>query len=349
MEKNIFDTFEIHLTDKCHVNCKHCYSFKTHPDMDTETLHNTMEFVSEMANNSTSENITVLFTGGEIGMYDIDTLIKEIKFLKQKTCNIDLEVVCQTSLLYDLTEKHLELFKLVDLVGTSWDYAYRFKKISDEVRLFNNINKVRTVNDNINLIICLSDELVKNVTPKMLISFMIASGIKQFDLNRMFTPLSSHSKYVQNVSVKNEVIREYMYQAFKIYEEMIETSDTDIQVFDFECIKDAYNGYHHSAYSNDCGAHQMNISPAGDIGMCMMEDKQNSYGNVNTKIIDYDKFNKQLKDIKKLKEECKTCKYLRFCLGSCPFMYVDDTGCSCPQKAFDYLKTREGILKLNEK
>lgn len=342
MENN-YDTFEVHLTDSCPLRCKHCYAFKTHTNMTEDVLNKTIDFIIDMANDSISDNISILFTGGEIGIYDMSLLLPCIHKLRTNITSKDLEITCQTSLMYEITDLHKELFKLLDCVGVSWDYEYRFNSINDESKFFKNLELLKTLNPNIGMIICLTDELVKNVTPRMLLSFMMASGIKRFDLNRMFVPLTTkNGNYIKNVSVKNTEVKEYMYNVFRLHEELSKTHDIDI--FDFEVIKSAYKGIHYNACSNDCWSHQMNISPIGKISTCMKDDN-NSYGDVMTSEINYSKLLDEHLTSNNLHTECYNCKYFEYCLGGCPHMYFDDTGCSVPTKIFDYLKTKEELHK----
>lgn len=336
--KTDIDTIEIELTQGCPLKCMHCFAEKLFGEMTEKTFNDMINFLIELSTITNEPRLDFVFTGGEPGIFNMARLKNGMLRLKNEIKK-ETRIIFQTSLMYDLTPEHFEVFNLCDMIGVSWDYKGRYNDIHNEVRFFNNLNKVKALNKEMGMIISMTDAIVKEVPPKMLMSFILLTGIKHFDINRLFTPLTTTTEaFRKKMSVTNEQIRDYQYELFKLYKQV--KDELGLYFFDFECLIDGYNGNNHNQYSKTCPQHLIHINPKGEIMRCM-DLAGNDFGNVSTHFDD-EKYVKIVKEHGQyMREDCKGCKYLKACQCGCPWMYFDETGCSVPYKIIDYIELKE--------
>ena len=340
MIKTNIDTIEVELTQACVLKCKHCFLNKIAGPMNETTFKNTLEFIKEVADTSTSDKIGVVLTGGEPSLFNLNLLSEGIDWLKANITK-PLKIYFQTSLVYDITDKHMEIFKKVQEVSTSWDYQARFTKIEEEATLFANIEKLKKENIPLHLIVTLTDQLAHDVTPEMFISFIMATGIKGFDFNRLFTPGGyTNEQYSKITKAKACELAEWSFKAYKLWDKIHEK--LGIFVFDYQGITDGYYGIHYNQWSKTCPETLIHVMSTGKLTHCHDSSHKN-FGDVNTK-----EFNEELyqsiltahHEFYEL-EECKTCKYFKYCQSGCPWMYRDETGCTIPKKVYEYLRLKD--------
>ena len=348
MFKNNIDTIEVELTQACVLKCKHCFLNKVAGPMTQETFENVLLFIKETFEVSSNDTCEIIFTGGEPGLFNLDTLSKGIDWLK-KQIHRPIKIYFQTSLVYDITEKHLEVFKKVSELSTSWDYLTRFDSLEKEAKFFANLEKLKKENINVHLIVTITDELVKNVTPEMFISFIMATGIKGFDFNRLFTPAQfTNEQYSKLAKAKAKDMREWLFKAYKIWDKIKDS--LGIFVFDFEGITSSYYGIHYNQWSKSCPETLVHIMSTGKVTNCH-NGITDCFGDVNTKEYNLDKYQKVITTHQNYyeSEECKTCKYFNYCQCGCPWMYHDETGCTVPYKVYDYLKLKRELEEMKKR
>lgn len=326
-------TYQIDVTNRCSLNCKHCYALKHFKDMPKFILDKCVDYIIKSIDNCECIDPIVNFSGGEVGLYNEEWLLESIKKIKTLT-NKTPKICYQTSLVYDLTDKHKDIIQNVDLVGTSFDYKIRFTSINQEIKFFNNLNIVKSLNDNIEMIITLNKDMIKDVSPKMLFSFMISTGLHKFELERLCKPMIDNQTY-DTIRYKNKDVRNYLYDCFKLYIEYKKYYDITIGTFD--CLVDSFNGNYYYEHGRDCCKHSITFSPNGNISTCFMEQNL-PYGNIINDKIDEMLYNNVIKIEETLDDECLNCKYLQWCKGDCHRFEKDDSGCSTPYIIYEHLK-----------
>lgn len=340
MIKTDIDTIEVELTQACVLRCAHCFLNKISGPMTKDTFKHTLEFIKETSEVSTSEKFGVIFTGGEPSLFDLDLLLEGIHWLKANITK-PLKIYFQTSLIYDITEKHMQIFKEVSEVSTSWDYKMRFDTPKKEAKLFSNIAKLKAEGIIPHLIITITDQLVAEVTPEMFMSFVMSTGLRGFDFNRLFTPGGfTNEQYSKITKAKAAEMSEWLFKAYKIWDKV--KDDLGLFVFDFQGITDSYHGIHYNQWSKTCPANLIHITSTGKIAHCHDITKM-CFGDVNKKEFDEAKYNDILKAHREYREseDCKTCKYFQYCQCGCPWMYHDETGCTTPKKVYEYLRLKD--------
>lgn len=340
MIKTDIDTIEIELTQACVLKCTHCFLNKITGPMTEETFNNTLHFIKEVSETTTSNKMGIVFTGGEPSLFNLDLLLKGINWLKENIKK-PVKIYFQTSLVYDLTEKHIELFKKITEVSTSWDYKMRFDKPEKEAQLFYNIEKLKAIGISPHMIITITDQLVHNVKPEMFMSFVMSTGLKGFDFNRLFTPGGyTNEQYSKITQAKAIEQGEWLYQCYKIWDKV--KDKLGLFVFDFQGVTDGYYGIHYNQWSKTCPETLIHITSTGKITHCHDITKM-CFGNVNTKEFNEEKYKEIIHNHHTYfeSEECKTCKYFKYCQCGCPWMYHDETGCTMPKKVYKYLKLKD--------
>ena len=339
-------TVEVELTQGCSLKCKHCFADKFFGPMSKETLNNTVNFLADLSEKSTHNKLEVIFTGGEPGTFDMK-LFKEAVIALRNKVKKKLCINIQTNLLYKLTDEHLAAFSVCDEVTTSWDYSYRYDNIQNEALFFSNLEKVKALNKDMTMIITMTDALVANIPPEMLMSFILCTGIKSFAINRLYTPLNvTPEEFRKRMQVTNEQIREYQYQLYKLYDKVKEKMG--LYFFDLECLADAAEGNNYNQYNNNCPAELIHVNPGGEIMRCM-DKRGKNFGNVNTTGMDMNKYEEILIEHRNsVRESCKTCKYFKYCRSGCPWMYFDETGCSVAYKIIDYVHAKKVLQQVGE-
>jgi len=344
MEYELGD-IELELTQGCQLKCKHCFAEKLFGAMTEQTLDNALNFILDLRKKTVSPSFSLTFTGGEPGLYNTKLLKSKVLWLKEQIKDDpEFKLIFGTNLAYPLTEEHIEIFKLMDGFSLSWDYKDRFSNIKEQTLFFKNLHILKTISDDIGITSVLTDAMIKEVTPEMLVHFMLGTGIKQFMFNRLEVPYGvTNDEYVAKRTVKNTQVKDYIYRLFKIYEKVKEEG-YPLRIFELECIIDSFHGKHYNQYSKRCAKHLVHIHSNGDLTRCN-DGHLDNYGNVNNGGIDDIKY---AAIIKKHDEErhptCNGCDYFEYCTGGCPYFCDDDTGCSVPTKIYDYLRIKERTM-----
>ena len=344
MIKTELEMLEFELTLACPMHCKHCFEKRELGNMSITTFNNAIDFAIDTAKNSTNNKFSVLFTGGEPTLFDLNTISEGIDKLRANIiCPLTLRM--QTSLCYDLLPEHIALFKKLDKLATSWDYKVRYENPEMEAKFFNNLEKLRKEGIVPHVVITISDILVHEVTPEMFMSFIMACGIRSFDFNRFFTPHGYTAEQYSKVTKATAAeMGDWLFRAYKIWDKI--KDDLGLFVFDFEGVTDGYYGVHYNQWSKNCPHNSLHITPLGKVKKCM-DPVSLVVADVNTKEFYEDKYQEVLKAHHDYRESeaCKTCKYFEYCQCGCPWMYHDETGCSIPKKVYEYLKLKDELKR----
>lgn len=342
MIKTDIDTIEFELTQCCQLKCPHCFVNKINGNMTEKTFNNALKFILDVSQNTTSPKFGIVLTGGETSFFDLDVLSKGIDWLKENI-KLPLKLYFQTNLMYEITEKHMEVFKKITVLNTSWDYKSRFESPQQEALLFKNIRKLQEAGIYVRMIVSITDKLVHEVTPEMFMSFIMATRVKSFDFNRLFTPHGYTAEEYRKVTLATAAEQaEWYFEVYKIWDAV--RDELGIGVFDYECLEDGYRGTHYNQYSFTCPDTFIHIASTGIITYCH-DVREHSFGNVNTGEFNVEKYNEILNQHHTNWEipDCKDCEYAEYCQSRCQWMYHDETGCTVPKKAYEYLKIKESL------
>ena len=325
--------YNINLTEKCNLNCKHCFAPKTFSTMNKDVLDRTIDFVSKrlIIDDKHNYNKTVEFMGGEVGLLDPNMISDIIDRINENTGFNDIQYRLRTNLIYKLTDKHIELFKKVNFFGTSYDYGIRFNNVEQEKLWFSNLEILKQNDIKIDCSFCVTNTLVKTIKPKDFIDFIIKLDLDTYNLMLLSIPTNHNENYDRP---NNREMDKWLYEVFLIYEEYNKNNHLFIELF--ECIRDALNGKNYSDFQRNCQKVNMTIDPKGNVSQCLFTQHKPYYNLINNEL-NYKIYNDWVKFEQTLKEECLDCKLLPYCKGNCCLCEWDDSGCPSQKLIFEHL------------
>ena len=327
--------FFIILTNKCNLNCKHCYAIHNNEKMSEELLQKSSEYIISQINNSNKEEFFINYLGGEAGLYNQDLIINSINEIK-KNCKKNITFNYQSNLVFEITKKHLNVFKSVQSINTSYDYGIRFQNDNQYNLWKNNIKMLQNLNIKISLTIVLTKPLINHFNAESFVNFINSLNIKNVEFNRLFKPLNG--EYLNNIKAKNKDINNWLYNLY-IY---VKKNNVNINFISFKCIEESFHHLHYNEYCRTCCKDNLSILPNGNVITCMLDYHLPLFNLLSNK-----KFN-DLENVCKnesiLNKKCQTCEYLQWCKGNCHHYYHDESDCPTPTKIYDYLNIIENAI-----
>ena len=342
-------TFQINLNHTCNLHCKHCYGLHDCSQMDEETLSKVLQHIVNIG--KLNESITVSFSGGELGLADPKMVINAIEYLKSNLPETRLNFECQTNLMYDISKEQHEMFRLMNTIGTSYDFGnVRFKDTDQRIKWIDNakfIAQVYGVNK-LQIIICITTKLTKYIEPEELIDMLYMMPFKNYELERLCIPMN-YKCDINNIKPYWEEVDNYLTRAFIRYLDY--RPRINIQMF--ECMIDSFNGKYWYEHSRTCQQEFLTFSPNGLISGCAFMEHQ-PFAKVDDSTTDIIRAKGRIANIELEQDtsSCKRCKYFKYCKGDCCRMewdMEDDWGffrCPTPKGIYDYLERNNGLVKV---
>lgn len=324
----MFKTVYIKLTNACNLSCKHCYNSITNNSlyMSDEILEKVILYIKQL---KTRYKLQIALHGGEPLLFDIN----KINYLIN-SIGSDVDWSITTNLIYDITDKHIQLFKKMEhyenkpTILTSWDYKIRFNSNKQEQLWENNVQILHSNNINVQPIVCLSKFLINDLEPNYIYKKFEKLNIKVFNFER----ITYTGNATQNdVCPLNKDIDLWLYNAF--IDEYYQNNIIRVKLFDnlIKSLSYVFIG----CRARKCTSNVITINPDGTICNCPnMSDKP--YSNINGEI-DNDILTKQILDENTLNPTCLVCKYYKFCNGDCFQLKFDKSGCPGLKSIYKYL------------
>ena len=143
-------TVYLKLTNRCNLNCKHCYNkvaYSHGADMDNMTLCKSIDYICNKAKSMQYDILNVVLHGGEPMLYDIGKIEQIVHAL---SCYSNIVISVTTNLVYELNDQIMSVFRhcsngLSCSIATSWDFQIRFS-CSQEEQLWEQNVKTLTMN-----------------------------------------------------------------------------------------------------------------------------------------------------------------------------------------------------------
>ena len=311
-------TIYLKLTNRCNLHCKHCYNAysSSSSDMCDKVLDASLTYVKKIA----SENeVLLVFHGGEPLLVNVDKYLSIISRIAHEK-NIKLSMT--TNLIYEITDKHLQLFKhFIDLdgysVSTSWDYRIRFNQKQEELWR-SNVRKL--VND------CINVKPIVTVTKQLIQHYQdtdeLFSQLKQLGIHTMnFERLTMNGRAIENdLRPTNREVDAWLYDAY------MSSKKFNVKVVLFDTLEEAVRNKNYiGCRRRQCVKDVVTIDPDGTISGCPnVADIKfgNVFGEVNDENVICEMHKEQSKS-----NCCYMCKYFKFCNGECYQLKFDETGC----------------------
>ena len=328
-------TFFFQLTNRCNMKCKHCFAIHNKQEMSNIVMERGIEYVCNKINETNENEYFVNFLGGEAGLYNQSLIKNCINKIKEKTNNKIVKFIYQSNLTYKLSDEHLEIFKMVDFINTSYDYQIRFQNNEQEI-WENNIKVLQELGCDVGLTMVLTKPFIGHFTPQLLLEMISRLNINTIEFNRLFNTLEGDT--LETIRANNSDVNEWLYQLF-LY---VRKNKVTTNIKTFKCIEDSFQHNHYNDHCRTCCAENITIQPNGNVITCMLDTKLPIY-NLITK--------KEMNSIKHvcyqeslLPKSCNNCKYLKWCKGNCHHYIHDESGCPTPTKIYDYLIMVEEMI-----
>ena len=285
--------------------------------MSSKTLEETKTFIKQFKAKYLSDAISIQLHGGEPCLYNLDDIIHLVKELQDQQCKFSIT----TNLVYNITKKHIDLFKLMLPYGdqpyimTSWDYGIRFN--DQQLKLWEtNVKYLLKQQITVQPIICVTKQLIKNISPKELFEYFSNLGINDINFER----ITSTGKAAENdVRPTNRDTDDWLYKAFLKYE------NNSFHIPLFGNLKETIFGHFNGCRARKCMKTVTTINPDGTVATCpnMPTDIIGTISNLDESkracLCNKEKFARF--------QTCSICKYFKYCNGECCQLEDDETGC----------------------
>ena len=279
--------------------------------------------------------------GGEPMLYPLDQIIDLLDELPQHQFGIT------TNLVYLLTPKHFEIFNRMSklyndkaFVQTSWDYKIRFKDQLQESLWHNNCLVLMNNNIDIQVTVCLTSLLIKELTPQQLYDHL--SDFYYINFER----ITNNGRAIENhLKPKNKDLDLWLCEAYDVFK------DKKVQLI--ENIEESIKGNKIGCRARQCTQTVETINPDGSIGTCPNIAHQPHTGLTwvrQLQDVDQSDNGKKLFFIKKEalpNSQCLECAYWPYCNGDCFQLEWDET--ECPGLPLLYQKILNTYTQLSSK
>lgn len=330
-------TYHLNLTERCNLNCKFCYAKHRNLDMSKEILDKSIDYIIQHNNNlGPDEEISIELVGREIGLLD-PMFINYIINRFENEIHKQYEISICSNLAFRLSEKQLKVFKRVDFISTSYDYAdIRFNSTKSRIRWFNNIKLLQSLGFNLNCTTMIYKQLISEVQPKMLFDFMLATGIKKWELMRICQTLDPMEDIINKKIIPTNRERDaWLKEAYIIYKD-IQKIDPEFSLQMFDCIEDSIKGIFYYDHRRACQLKNITIGPDGKVSQCA-HTQNTPFLDLTTGVLKQEIFDDVVKMEQTVHKECLDCEYFKYCRGDCCFMDWDETGCPTPKSIYKYI------------
>ena len=330
-------TYHLNLTERCNLNCKFCYAKHRNLDMSKEILDKSIDYIIQHNNNlGPDEEISIELVGRELGLLD-PMFINYIINRFENEIHKQYEISICSNLAFRLSEKQLKVFKRVDFISTSYDYAdIRFNSTKSRIRWFNNIKLLQSLGFNLNCTTMIYKQLISEVQPKMLFDFMLATGIKKWELMRICQTLDPMEDIINKKIIPTNRERDaWLKEAYIIYKD-IQKIDPEFSLQMIDCIEDSIKGIFYYFHRRACQLKNITIGPDGKVSQCA-HTQNTPFLDLTTGVLKQEIFDDVVKMEQTVHKECLDCEYFKYCRGDCCFMDWDETGCPTPKSIYKYI------------
>lgn len=331
MKKTIY----VKLTNNCQLQCMHCYNafMNNNSDMPRHVLTAVFDEIIDQAQQNPQIDYDCQLHGGEPLQYkDIDFVIQQLQRTKDFA---NIHWCITTNLVYKLTDQVYELFQFMtpfdrnqQFIQTSWDYKIRFANDSQLQLWTNNVKTLLSKQIQVQPTVCLTNQLINEITGKQLIDYFLELGINHLNFER----ITNTGRAVQNhLRPNNKDLDQWLLDAFKYYETVADKITIQLFVGVFASLQRNFLG----CRARHCMETVTTYNPDGSIGGCpntAFKPFRNVNGSYNEKV-----YTIWIKTENKRDLTCLTCDYYQYCNGDCFQLQFDDTGCPGMKAVYEYL------------
>lgn len=325
--------FNINMTERCNLNCTHCFALKRNLDMSDEITDLTLNYLANVINTHINEDHSVIFLGGEIGLLNPNIIISFMEKLNE-LIKVKVNYEISTNLVYKITSEHLSLFKKFKEITVSYDPNIRFKTQQQKKLWKENVKLLKKEGVLINCVISVTKDIVK-IDPKIFFENMLTLNCNSYDLMTIAPSVSNNNTW-NIVKAINRDEDEWLYGVYLLYK-LYQSSNSDFIIYFFKGIEDLIiKGEEYEDFCRNCQTSRLTFGPDGLISQCPFTQSKPFY-DLKTNTYINNNYQYWIDKEKKINEKCNTCNLFEYCKGDCCLHLWDETGCACPKKIFNYI------------
>ena len=270
MDKSYMKQLDIQISNVCNLQCKHCV-------MKNSMTGDPVNFdkIEETINNH-PEIEDIFLTGGEPLLIDNERLLHLI------TNHPNIEWMCSTNLVYELTPIRIEVIKKINSVATSFDIGIRFGNIRNLSLWYHNVKRL----------------ISEGIKPELEVYVTLTKQVLEispFKWKRFFDKLGI-CEYKYRMLGMSELVLQHP-EVIPTKEEFNKFMNEMLDVKDYE--KNMYPLFIKNKYMHNCNyTHITPMGPDGEIHECIFAECYECNCKIDPK--------------------CLACKYYKFCGGRCP-------------------------------
>jgi len=333
--------FNINLTERCNLNCTHCFALKRNLDMSDEVINLTLRYLIDFINTHENEEHSIIFLGGEIGLLNPNIIINFIEKLN-RAIKVKINYEISTNLVYKITKEHLSLFKLFKEITVSYDPNIRFKTNYQKKLWKENIILLKKNNILINCVISVTKDIIQ-IAPKVFFENMLKLNCDSYDLMTI-APSITNINIWNIIKSTNRDEDNWLYEVYLLYKQY-QTSNNNFIIYFFKGIEDLIlKNKNYEDFCRNCQTSRLTFGPDGLISQCPFTQDKPFY-NLKTNTYINDNYKYWITIEKTLNEKCKICNLFKYCKGDCCLHLWDKTGCACPTKIFNYIINNKDKFK----
>lgn len=319
----------IKTTEKCQLQCKHCYIGDNRNQEGFFNEDNTISWLKSYIEHFNLDEKEILFSfhGGEPFLCELNKMQKVIDAFPNATFD------ATSNLIFFLIDSRLYFIKnnFIDKYGTgksfiktSWDHKIRFNTKQERHLWEQNILILLDEEVDIRVIICLTSLLIDEVKPEELLKYLLKHNIKDINFERLTMNTTADKSLVPKYDKQDEWLLEFY-----------ELSKDVLTVDMFEELKHACNHVFINCRKRRCMSEVITINANGTIGGCPNSAITKYYTTINNHASDINnnsKLNTLIKNENTFDIGCLMCDLYKICNGDCHQLSWQGDVCATPKK-----------------
>lgn len=323
-----FSVIYIRVFQGCNLNCSHCFTLGDQDDMLTTPITYIKNYLTAIRNKVNPKKATFYIHGGETFLADREYLSlvnREIRSIFNET---KIDIIPQTNLTYLVDDHFIDFIhkEYNSTMGVSWDADIRFRNINQELRFFNNLEKIIDGGIKTHIAITVQKNLLKYSPLDIINKFKRVESI-DFEL---LTPFNETTK---DLKVNNLLWSNWLDEIVDYYQK----NDTTwcLPMVDL-LAKSIIEETIHDCKCNCCDKRTFTLNPNGSVGLCPDRTYIEPIAMANTLEEKWDDFELEAINVMANKlirsqseTHCFKCEFFEICGGNCEEELFDDTE-ECP-------------------
>lgn len=319
----------IKTTETCQLRCKHCYIGDNRDKAgffnEDATIAWIKNYISK--NHIKGEDILFSFHGGEPFLCDLDKMQKVCDAFPSSsfdaTTNLMFPASKMTSIISFIEKNFRAPEDNIPFIKTSWDYRIRFQSNEQEKLFWNNVRSLLKNNIHVEVITCLTSELIHGVTPEDYLSLMDHNEVQFLNFERLTANTTQDKALIPDY----QNAEEWLTECYTLWKERYK----HIEIEFFNNMIYAAHGIFLDCRNRTCMRDVITINANGTYGGCPNTVICSPYGSIYGEE-DRQKHEVLIRCEKSRHVQCFTCDLFKVCNGDCHQLAWQGNICPEPKK-----------------